>query len=50
MFSLLFTQAFSPTTALTFGLFNMFDAASRRPLVGGGGIDTFWNLADRARR
>jgi porin len=45
MFSLLFTQAFSPTTALTFGLFNMFDAASRRPLVGGGGIDTFWNLA-----
>ena len=45
MISLLFTQAFSPTTALTFGLFNMFDAASRRPLVGGGGIDTFWNLA-----
>lgn len=45
MFSLLFTQAFSTTTALTFGLFNMFDAAARRPMVGGGGIDTFWNLA-----
>ena len=45
MISLLFTQAFSPTTTLTVGLFNMFDAASRRPLVGGGGIDTFWNLA-----
>jgi porin len=45
MFSLLFTQAFSPTTTLTAGLFNMFDAAARRPLVGGGGIDTFWNLA-----
>jgi porin len=45
MFSLLFTQAFSPTTTLTAGLFNMFDAASRRPIVGGGGIDTFWNLA-----
>jgi porin len=45
MFSLLFTQAFSPTTTLTFGLFNMFDAAARRPIVGGGGIDTFWNLA-----
>lgn len=45
MFSLLLTQAFSPTTALTVGLFNMFDAAARRPLVGGGGIDTFWNLA-----
>lgn len=45
MFSLLFTQAFSPTTTLTVGLFNMFDAAARRPIVGGGGIDTFWNLA-----
>jgi porin len=45
MFSLLLTQAFSSTTALTVGLFNMFDAAARRPLVGGGGIDTFWNLA-----
>jgi len=45
MFSLLFTQAFSPVTTLTFGLFNMFDAAARRPIVGGGGIDTFWNLA-----
>ena len=45
MFSLLFTQAFSETTALTLGLFNMFDAAARTPLVGGGGIDTFWNLA-----
>ena len=45
MFSLLFAQAFSPTTSLTFGLFNMFDSAARRPLVGGAGIDTFWNLA-----
>ena len=45
MFSLLFTQAFSPTTTLTLGLFNMFDAASRRPMYGGGGIEGFWNLA-----
>ncbi len=45
MFSLLFTQAFSPTTTLTLGLFNMFDAASRRPLYGGGGTEGFWNLA-----
>jgi porin len=45
MISLLFTQAFSEKTTLTLGLFNMFDAASRTPLVGGGGIDTFWNLA-----
>ena len=45
MFSLLFTQAFSPTTTLTLGLFNMFDAASRRPIYGGGGIEGFWNLA-----
>ena len=48
MFSLLLTQAFSPTTTLTVGLFNMFDAAARRPLVGGDAIDTFWNLAIRA--
>ena len=45
MFSLLLTQAFSQTTALTIGLFNMFDAAARRPLVGGAGIEGFWNLA-----
>ena len=45
MISLLFTQAFSQTTALTAGLFNMFDVAARRPIAGGGGIDTFWNLA-----
>lgn len=45
MFSLVFAQAFSPTTTLSFGLFNMFDNATRRPLVGGAGIDTFWNLA-----
>ncbi len=45
MISLLLTQAFSPTTTVTLGLFNMFDVASRRPLVGGGGIDTFWNLS-----
>ena len=31
---------------VTLGLFNMLDAASRRPLDGGGGIDGFWNLAD----
>ena len=23
----------------------MFDVAARRPIVGGGGIETFWNLA-----
>lgn len=45
MFSLLFTQAFSPETTLTFGLFNMFDAAARRPIYGGGGVEGFWNLA-----
>lgn len=45
MFSLLFTQAFSPTTTLTLGLFNMFDAAARRPIYGGGGVEGFWNLA-----
>ena len=45
MFSLVFAQAISPTTTVSLGLFNMFDNAARRPLVGGAGIDTFWNLA-----
>jgi len=30
--------------SLTLGKFNMVDAASATPIVGGGGINTFWNL------
>lgn len=38
------TQRFRQSTLLTLGKFNMLDAASRTPLIGGGGIDTFMNL------
>jgi porin len=41
--SLTFTQRFSKEFAITVGKFNMVDFASRTPLLGGGGIDTFWN-------
>ncbi len=42
--SIVFTQVFNPTFALSFGKFNMLDAAAKTPLIGGGGIDTFMNL------
>jgi len=43
--SLTVTQAFSPKVVLTAGKFNMIDNASRTPILGGGGFDTFWNVA-----
>jgi len=42
--SLTVTQRFNESIALTVGKFNMVDAASATPIVGGGGINTFWNL------
>lgn len=42
--SLTFTQRFSKDVSLTAGKFNMVDAAAATPIVGGGGINTFWNL------
>jgi porin len=42
--SLTFTQRFVKEFSLTAGKFNMVDAASATPIVGGGGINTFWNL------
>ena len=42
--SVVLTQAFDERTLLSLGKFNMLDAASRTPLLGGGGIDTFMNL------
>jgi porin len=42
--SLTFTQRFSESFSLTLGKFNMVDAASATPIVGGGGLNTFWNL------
>jgi porin len=41
--SLTFKQRFSKELAVTIGKFNMVDQASRTPLLGGGGVDTFWN-------
>jgi porin len=43
--SLVVTQAFSEQTSLSVGKFNMLDAASKTPLLGGGGINTFFNIA-----
>lgn len=43
--SLVITQAFSERTSLSVGKFNMLDAASKTPLLGGGGITTFFNTA-----
>jgi porin len=43
--SLTATQRFGNRFAVTVGKFNMFEAASRQPIVGGGGIDGFWNLS-----
>lgn len=39
------TQVFPKRIALTVGKIDMFDVASKTPLVGGGGVSGFWNLA-----
>jgi porin len=41
--SLVITQAFSESTTLSVGTFNMLDAAAKTPLLGGGGLTTFFN-------
>ena len=41
--SLVITQAFSESTTLSLGKFNMLDAAAKTPLLGGGGLTTFFN-------
>jgi porin len=43
--SVVVTQAFSESTTLSVGKFNMLDAASKTPLLGGGGLTTFMNVA-----
>lgn len=43
--SLTVTQRFGDRFSVTVGKFNMFEGAGRRPIVGGGGIDGFWNLS-----
>ncbi len=44
-FSLTFTQIINESTSVTFGKFNMVAAAAATPLIGGGGIETFQNIA-----
>jgi len=39
------TQKFSDVVALKFGKLNMLDAAKATPIKGGGGVDTFMNMA-----
>lgn len=43
--SLNFTQKFGERVTLTVGKFDMINAPSRTPILGGGGLDTFWNIA-----
>jgi porin len=43
--SVTLTQKFNPALSATLGKFNMLEMASRTPLLGGGGINTFWNTA-----
>ena len=42
--SIVFNQKLSDRLSIGFGKYNMLDAASRTPLLGGGGINTFMNL------
>jgi porin len=43
--SLSLTQAFGSKATVSVGKFSMLDAASRTPILGGGGLDTFMNTA-----
>ncbi|MGA9567974.1 MAG: carbohydrate porin [Candidatus Korobacteraceae bacterium] len=43
--SLNFTQKFGEKISLSVGKFDMINAPSRTPILGGGGLDTFWNIA-----
>jgi hypothetical protein len=39
------TQKFGSNVSITLGKFNMLDAATKTPIMGGGGETTFWNTA-----
>jgi porin len=43
--SLVITQSLRDRLSISLGKFNMLDAAARKPLMGGGGLDTFMNTA-----
>lgn len=42
--ALTFTQRIGQRVSVRFGKFNMLDTAARTPLLGGGGLDSFWNV------
>jgi porin len=44
-FSIVVTQAFNERVSASFGKFNMLDVLAKTPLLGGGGTDTFQNIA-----
>jgi porin len=39
------TQRLGKRVSLSLGKFDMINAPSRTPILGGGGLDTFWNIA-----
>jgi len=43
--SVVISQSFGDSGNLSFGKFNLLDIAARTPLMGGGGLDTFMNVA-----
>ncbi len=43
--SLNLTQRFGERMSVSIGKFDMINAPSRTPILGGGGLDTFWNIA-----
>lgn len=44
-FSLNVTQKVNDTVSFSIGKFDMINAPSRTPILGGGGLDAFWNIA-----
>ncbi len=44
-FSLNVSQKFGDRVSLSIGKFDMINAPSRTPILGGGGLDAFWNVA-----
>ena len=43
--SLVITQAFNSNVSVSAGKFDMFEQSAKTPIMGGGGLDTFMNLA-----
>lgn len=43
--SVVLNQTFGDSTNISFGKFNLMDIATRTPIMGGGGLETFMNVA-----